>query len=156
MSIKLSKKHGVNPTMGMCMWCNGPTDEIALLGALKGDIEAPKYSVLSYKPCSKCKEIWDKGVALIECTPNEFKDGRPPFTKDSDGNAVYPTGHLFVVKPEAVNRLFMNTEYKAGDIVAIDDIVYNMLQTLFEASKDEEGGEEDVGDTVSDDCKNHQ
>lgn len=141
MSIKLSKKHGVNPTMGVCMWCGKPTDEIAMLGRLKDDAEAPKYSVLSYKPCSECKSIWDKGVALIECTPNEFEDGRPPFTKDSDGISVYPTGHLFVIKPEPVSEIF-GRECKAGDVFAVDDVVFHMLQTMLEASKDKEFEEE--------------
>lgn len=150
MSIKLSPKHGVNPTMGRCMWCGEPTNEIAMLGKLKGDKEAPRYSVLSYEPCDKCKEIWKQGVALIECTPNEFEDGRPPFTKDSDGVAVYPTGHLFVIRPEPVSTLF-NRECKAGDVIAIDDAVYSMLQSMFEASKDEKGGEDSELDTVSDD-----
>ena len=58
MGIRLSDKHGVNPTMGVCMWCGEPTGEIALLGKLKGDVEAPRYSTLSYEPCDKCKEIW--------------------------------------------------------------------------------------------------
>ena len=39
-SIKLSPKHGVNPTMGKCMRCGAPTNEIAMLGRLKGDEEA--------------------------------------------------------------------------------------------------------------------
>ena len=152
-SIKLSPKYGVNPTMGRCMWCGEPTNEIAMLGRLKGDVEAPKYSVLSYKPCDKCKEIWSQGVALIECTPNEFEDGRPPFTKDSNGEPVYPTGHLFVIRPEAVSNLF-HTDCKAGDVLAIDDAVYGALKSMFDNIK---GGEEDNDTTsVSDDCKNHQ
>jgi hypothetical protein len=125
------------------MWCGQPTGELAMLGRLKGDVEAPKYSVLSYRPCAKCKEVWNQGVALIECTPNEFEDSRPPFTKDSYGEDVYPTGHLFVVKPEPVSELFKR-ELKAGDVIAIDDAVYHVLKTMFESTKEE------------DDCKNHQ
>jgi hypothetical protein len=29
MSIKLSPKHGVNPTICTCMWCGKPKNEIA-------------------------------------------------------------------------------------------------------------------------------
>lgn len=147
-NIRLSPKHGVNPTMGKCMWCGEPTNEIALLGKLKGDEKAPRYSVLSYEPCDKCKEIWNQGVALIECTPNEFEDGRPPFTKDSDGVAVYPTGHLFVIKPEPVSTLF-NRECKAGDIIAIDDAVYGAIQAMFEVSKNEKEEEGESSDEVN-------
>ena len=141
MGIKLSAKHGVNPTMGQCMWCGEPTNEIAMLGRLKGDAKAPKYSILSYEPCDKCKEIWSQGVALIECTPNEFEDGRPPFTKDSHGEAVYPTGRLVVVKPEAAERM-SNRKCKAGDVLAIDEEICTTLNNMFESTKGD--GEDEV------------
>ena len=138
--IRLSPKHGVNPTMGKCMWCGEPTNEIALLGKLKGDIEAPRYSVLNYNPCDKCKEIWSQGVALIECTPNEFEDGRPPFTKDAVGEPVYPTGRYTVVTVEAANAWF-KIEVKAGMKLALEEAVYQHIDEAYH--KYIEGGEQD-------------
>lgn len=46
-SIKLSPKHGVNPTIPVCFFCGKPKNEIALMGRMGGkeDIEAPtKFS----------------------------------------------------------------------------------------------------------------
>lgn len=40
-SIKLSPKHGVNPSILHCICC-GKDYGIAMLGKLKGDKEAPK------------------------------------------------------------------------------------------------------------------
>ena len=51
-SIKLSPKHGVNPTMLHCICC-GETYGIGFLGRIKGeaDIEAPKATY--YGLCNK-------------------------------------------------------------------------------------------------------
>lgn len=152
MSIKLSPKHGVNPTMGRCMWCGESTNEIAMLGKLKGDEEAPRYSVLSYEPCDRCKETWNKGVALIECTPNQI-DSRPPFTKDNTGEAVYPTGRYTVVAVEAANAWF-KIEAKAGMKLALDEEVYKAVDEA--THKLMEGGEDNELGTVSDNSEDNQ
>ena len=54
--IKISPKYGVNPTIPVCFFCGEPKNEIALMGKMKGDIEAPKNMVLDYEPCEHCKE----------------------------------------------------------------------------------------------------
>lgn len=64
--IRLSEKYGVNPTMLVCPVCGNETGEIALLGKLKGDKEAPKYMYGNH-PCDECKKKFDEGyVALVE------------------------------------------------------------------------------------------
>ena len=134
-NIRLSPEHGLNPTMGICMWCGEPTNEIGLVGKLPKDAAAPKYSVLSYEPCDKCKELWSKGVALIEVTPNQI-DGRPPFTKNKLGEEVYPTGQYLVVTTEGF-KYFFDAVVEPGYIVAIDEETYTSLSKLFkEAEKD--------------------
>ena len=56
-SIRLSEKHGLNPTLGVCFFCGEETGEIGLLGKLKGDREAStSLSVLSMP---SCREIFD-------------------------------------------------------------------------------------------------
>lgn len=40
--IKLSEKHGLNPSITLCPVCGKETG-IAMLGKLKNDLEAPKY-----------------------------------------------------------------------------------------------------------------
>lgn len=53
--IRLSEKHGVNPSLIVCMLCGKETGAIALLGKLKGDAEAPKY-IHTGDICDNCKK----------------------------------------------------------------------------------------------------
>ena len=99
--ITLSKKHGVNPTMGACFWCGGDSGEIALLGRLKGDVQAPLKMVLSYTPCDKCKTNMELGITLIEVQEDPPKPGVPEIQK-----GLYPTGSWWVVKPDMITRIF--------------------------------------------------
>ena len=108
--IKLSPKHGLNPTIPICFFCGETKNEIALLGRIgdgrKGeDIQAPMKMILDYEPCDKCKEIFAQGVLLVEVTRFPNAQGQPEIQKDA-----YPTGRHCVVKPEALNGNF-----KAGD-----------------------------------------
>ena len=47
-NIKLSEKYGMNPTIPVCFFCQEEKNEIALLGKLKGDAEAPKIAIIDY------------------------------------------------------------------------------------------------------------
>lgn len=69
MSIKISKKHGVNPSIVKCIYCNQEIG-IALLGKLKGDEEAPKYCNMSPLPCAECieKATKEKKTYILETT----------------------------------------------------------------------------------------
>ena len=116
MSIKVSEKYGVNPTIPVCFFCGEEKNEVALLGKITckhthEEVEAPMRMVLDYEPCDKCKEQWSKGVAIIEVTKNDL--GRPCIAKD-----VQPTGRIVVLKPEALidckagdKRLMIDTEF---------------------------------------------
>jgi hypothetical protein len=64
MSIKLSKKHGVNPSLMNCYFC-GEAKGVALLGKLPKDQEAPHQAVYDYEPCDKCKSYMEQGIILI-------------------------------------------------------------------------------------------
>ena len=124
-SIRLSKKHGVNPTICKCFFC-GESKGIALLGQIgdlrKGeDIEAPRECVMDYEPCEKCQENMNKGVALIGVTDIQPVDNRPAMTVQ-DGHKVYPLGSYCVITPEAAKRVF-KSDMKAGQKVLVDSIV---------------------------------
>ena len=61
--IKVSPKHGLNPTIPICFWCGKERGEVALLGRLPGDAEAPKNVVLDYdrdimSPASAVGLVW--------------------------------------------------------------------------------------------------
>ena len=81
-SIKLSPKHGANPTMLHCICC-GETYGIGLLGRIKGkeDIEAPKDTYQGL--CNKCKSVVDQGGVMII----EVRDGKT-------GDNPYRTGRI--------------------------------------------------------------
>ena len=125
-SIKLSPKHGVNPTIPVCFFCGEEKNEIALLGRIGDgrkheDFEAPMRMVLDYEPCDKCKEQWSKGVAIIEVTQTPLSDGRPPIQKD-----LYPTGRHVVIKPEAWSRA-TDQEWVAGQRCLVEDSAFDQM-----------------------------
>ena len=101
MSIRLSKKHGLNPTIPRCFFCGESKNEIVLMGALKGDAEAPKNIIMDYEPCDKCKEKFKKGVLIIEVSQLPNVENQPPIQKDA-----YPTGRYALLKPESLNEPF--------------------------------------------------
>ena len=53
MSIPISPKHGVNPSLGLCFYCTKPK-EVILFGRMKEDAEAPRQVVSNMDPCDKC------------------------------------------------------------------------------------------------------
>lgn len=119
MSIKVSEKYGVNPTIPVCFFCGEEKNEVALLGKItnkrtKEEIEAPTRMVLDYEPCDKCKEAWSKGVAIIEVTQKDL--GRPNIAPNAQ-----PTGRLVVLNPEAVNG------YDAGDKCLMIDTEFEQI-----------------------------
>lgn len=126
--IKISPKHGVNPTIPICFFCGKEKNEIALLGKIGGrgeDLEAPRHMVLDYEPCDDCKAQMNMGVALIVISEEQPGDNRPPL-KAMDGKNVYPTGGLLVVKPEAFSEM-TGREWTAGQKCFIDTELYNQM-----------------------------
>lgn len=98
MSIRLSKKHGLNPTIRTCFWCGESTNEILLLGAsYKG--EAPMNMIAGYEPCDKCKELFAQGIQLVEVSDSPVIENQPAL------NYQYPTGHFWVVTEDYIKRV---------------------------------------------------
>ena len=113
MSIRLSEKHGVNPSMirSICFYCGEPhkddegkdvIDGIALMGKISTkdnhDVEAPRYidQVMSIEPCDKCKEKYKDYVLMFEA-------------KSSDPKNPKPTGRWFALKKEVLNPAYRNS-----------------------------------------------
>lgn len=61
--IRLSEKHGVNPSLMLCPYC-GKSTGIALFGKLEDDKEAPR-SVVGSDLCDECKKKIQDGFVLI-------------------------------------------------------------------------------------------
>lgn len=70
--MKLSKKHGLNPSLSHCEWC-GKEIGIILFGALKGDLEAPRK--VAEGLCDECEtkrkeqeKVVKEGGILWKCS----------------------------------------------------------------------------------------
>ena len=102
-SIKLSKKHGVNPTIPICFWCGKEKNEVVLLGHLEGNAEAPMCMWIpgDYEPCEKCKQYWTMGIVLAEAYDYPILyENQPSF------HGAYPTGVNMVLTEKGVKNLF--------------------------------------------------
>ena len=60
MSVRISPKHGLNPSIVICPICKKETS-IALFGRLKGDVEAPRQ--VEGELCDECKK---KYITIVE------------------------------------------------------------------------------------------
>lgn len=124
--IRLSPKHGVNPSIPTCFWCGETKNEVILFGRLPNDQEAGMHcGVVDYVPCEKCAAQWAQGIVLIEAVTTTPADNRPQI-----GTGIYPTGRFAVIKTEAAERIF-DAEMAAAAIqyrkAFIDSEALNML-----------------------------
>lgn len=92
-SIRISTKHGVNPAIPHCYYCNKPKNEIILAGALPGDAEAPRGAVWDKRPCDECAALMSQGVMLISVRDGEERSNNP-----------HRTGRVCVVRDDYVRR----------------------------------------------------
>lgn len=111
--IRVSEKHGVNPSLLKCFWC-GQDKGVALLGKLKGDAEAPREMCLDYDFCDNCVERIGEGIALLEVSTEPVTEGQPAISKHGPAQ-LYPTGSWVAVTEEAIRRMF--TEEQADNII---------------------------------------
>lgn len=117
-SIALSPKHGLNPTIPICFFCGCEKNEVALLGKLKGDAEAPKNVILDYEPCEKCKQLMSMGITIISASTIPVQTGMSPIIENQTIK-VYPTGDWCVIKDESdLSKIFKSQE-------VIDNILKN-------------------------------
>jgi hypothetical protein len=111
-SIRLSEKHGVNPTIPVCFFCGEPKDEIVLMGRLKDDKKSPKNVCIDKVPCDRCKKYMEIGVMLIS-----VKDGC------TDRENPYRTGNIAVITKEAAKNILGSDD----KIAFIDDSAWKKL-----------------------------
>lgn len=131
-SIKISQKHGVNPTIPICFWCRKEKNEIALLGKLPGDAEAPRSAWLmgDYEPCDACKKLREQGIDLMEATDFPTINPRQPAW-----HGAYPTGRHMILRENAIRAIF--TPDVADDLCKrrigfMDKEAFENLQKLIE------------------------
>ena len=105
--IRVSEKHGVNPSIQKCFWCGGDIG-VVLFGKMKGDKEAPREVILDYSLCNECKEKEKTYVHVIEASKIPDYADQPEIAKDT-----YPTGRNMWIKDEAVMRLLSDKDLAA-------------------------------------------
>jgi hypothetical protein len=102
--IKISPKHGVNPTIPVCFWCGKDKDEIALMGKIdKEDSEAPRRLIMNYDPCDKCKALFSRGIQVIGASNSPIVPSMFPIVDDGTIK-LYPTGSMFVATEDWAQR----------------------------------------------------
>lgn len=100
-SIRLSPKHGVNPSLMQCFYCGGDVG-VALVGLMKGDRKAPHKAVYDMQPCDQCAHFMKDGVILIEVDEAKTTEKENP----------YRAGGWAVVKAEAIERMVTPPELR--------------------------------------------
>ena len=103
--IKVSEKHGINPTIPICFWCGEDKNEIVLLEKLPGDVEAPMHMWIpgDYEPCEKCAELRKQGIDIVEVNEKPvIGEPQQPYY------GYFPTGRHFIIKDEAAKRIFLS------------------------------------------------
>ena len=87
MSLRLSKKHGLNPSLLVCPLCGNDVG-IALLGA-NGGKKAP-YRMTSMDLCDNCKQKVEEGNTFI-------------LSAKQTPNGIKPTGAYMLVPNDCLN-----------------------------------------------------
>lgn len=113
-NIRLSEKHGVNPTIPICFFCGKEKNELLLLGRLPNDVEAPKNIVYNKTPCNECIEYMKQGIILVSVKDGEKSDN------------PYRTGGWVVVREEAAKKIFDDDVIKSR-FAFVEDTVFDML-----------------------------
>ena len=138
--IKISPKHGLNPCIPVCIFCGKQKNEIAALGMLKGDAEAPMSAVINYDPCDECLANWEMGVALIRVSRKPPQEGMPPI-QVSGSDRLYPTAQYTVITPDAAKRIFGIESENGGRILVEDNMFDQFMSDLKAQGMIDENGE---------------
>lgn len=93
-SIRISPRHGLNPSLMQCFYC-GEDFGVAVPGLLPGDKPAPHRGVWNMEPCPKCAEFMNMGVILIGVDKDRSSDPKNP----------YRDGNWCVVAADAIGRI---------------------------------------------------
>ena len=117
-TIRLSKLHGLNPSVQQCYVCMKDV-AVVFFGSLKGGAKAPRTVCLDRTPCPDCRAWMSQGVILIS-----VRDGE-------SGDNPYRTGGWCVLKDEAIRKAFTPPEFAESVLkdrmVFVPDSAWKML-----------------------------
>lgn len=138
-SIKISPKHGVNPTIPICFWCGKEKNEIALMGKIdRQDSEAPHHIITDYEPCDNCKEMFSKGIQVIGVVKEPLVPEMFPIVGDEKNGKLYPTGSMFVGTKDWAERFLTENDatgmieevMNKGILIMPDEIVCSLVEEI--------------------------
>lgn len=103
MGLRLSRKHGVNPSVEQCFYCLKDVG-VVLFGEMKRDAEAPRKVCLGpdSDPCTECLGHMEKGIILISADEDKTTDEQNPWR----------SGGWVVVKEDVVKRLNLSQAHE--------------------------------------------
>ena len=137
MNVRLHPKHGINPTMPVCLWCGEDHGTIALLGAAYPG-EAPHRMILDDEPCEKCAAIMAKGITIREANTKPVSSAREVNLGAKDW-----TGRWCVVSEAFIRRNFqpesLVEQILKRKIAVMDEGTYARLMADFAAAEKQEG-----------------
>lgn len=110
----LHPKHGLNPTLTTCYYCNEPADLLLVgsqtkrfkeLGLASSDGEMKmNIGVIDARPCAKCQDYMQQGVILISMRDGEESEMETAKHEKRLANP-YRTGGWIVVREEYIRRV---------------------------------------------------
>ena len=103
-----SLKDGSFIAMTRCFVC-GEGKDILLHRHFK-DISVLNNKAISKEPCDKCKAYMAQGIIVISMRDNELDRDNP-----------YRTGGWWVIKEDAMNRMFHNIDFAKNRVMFIED-----------------------------------
>ena len=116
MSLRLSKEHGLNPSLLVCPIC-GKDVGIALLGA-NGGKKAP-YQMISMELCDDCKQKVKEGntfILSIKQISDEIKPTGGYIIVPNDClNIPIPTNGICFMEESEFNKLVNNSKQNETD-----------------------------------------
>lgn len=117
MSVKISKEHGINPSMDTCFICGKKTNIILFETAYKdenGKTAKAPMKTCTGGLCETCQKVIDQGGIFFIAV----KDGE-------SGNNPWRTGQIGALKEEAVQRMFPDFSYQK--INYIEESAYKQI-----------------------------
>lgn len=110
-SLRLSKKHGINPSVAHCKLC-GDSYGVVLFGAsYHGGEEAPRAIASGH--CDKCLKALRSGCVF--------------FIEAAEGGLNERTGRMAAITKEAFDRMFQGTEKGQQVFLMLPEMFENMF-----------------------------
>lgn len=100
--IRVSEKHGVNPSITICSICGKETG-IALLGKLKGDKEAPMRMLSD--PCDDCvSKLGNDKIYILAINDQGY--GKKAIIIERSALNIPVKGYMILMKENEFDKVF--------------------------------------------------